>query len=98
MDVWMKVIDFVETDKPVEIIKLPVNGDIIMDRYGLTPSKRVEELLDIEREFMFEYPNATEDQIFDILDGEMLNTGVLHIHTEVERKFDPRIIEINVTI
>lgn len=47
---------------------------------------------------MFEYPNATEDQIFDILDGEMLNTGVLHIHTEVKRKFDPRIIEINVTI
>ena len=93
-----KVIDFVETDKPVEIIKLPVNGDIIMDRYGLAPSKRVGELLDIEREFMFEYPNATEDQIFDILDGEMLNTGVQHIHTEVKRKFDPRIIEINVTI
>ncbi len=67
------VVDFVKTDNyvPEFQMKMPVNGDMIMARFGLKPSKRVGELLDVEKEFLFEFPNATEDEILEILDKEM---------------------------
>ena len=67
------VVDFVKTDNyvPEQAMKMPVNGDMIMARFGLKPSKRVGELLDVEKEFLFEFPNATEDEILEILDKEM---------------------------
>jgi len=54
-------------------ISLPVNGDIIMKRYNIKPSKRVGDLLKVEQEYLFEFPEATKDEIISILDKEMVN-------------------------
>jgi tRNA nucleotidyltransferase (CCA-adding enzyme) len=69
------IIDFVNTNKyiPEVITKMPVNGDMIMKRYNLKPSKIVGELLAIEKEFLFEFPEANEFEIYYILDNKIVN-------------------------
>ncbi len=68
--VLQSIVDFINTNQnTVEFLKrLPVNGDMIMKRYNLKPSKKVGELLNIEKEYLFEFPEANEMEIYQILD------------------------------
>lgn len=50
-------------------MKMPVNGDMIMEKYNIKPGKEVGRLLTIEKEYLFEFPEASIDDIWNILDN-----------------------------
>lgn len=49
---------------PTEKIKLPVDGNEIMERFDLKPSKRVGQMLDVVRDMYFEDPTVAKEEIF----------------------------------
>lgn len=65
------VIDFVNTDNyvPEQIMKMPVNGDMIMERFNIKPGKEVGRLLAIEKEFLFEFPEYSVEDIWELLES-----------------------------
>lgn len=65
------VIDFVNTDNyvPEQQMKMPVNGDMIMERYNMKPGKEVGRLLSIEKEFLFEFPEASIEEIWEVINN-----------------------------
>jgi len=67
--VVQSIIDFVNTDNyvPEQVMKMPVNGDMIMERFGLKPGKEVGRLLAIEKEYLFEFPEATIEDIWEVI-------------------------------
>lgn len=69
--VVQSVINFVETDKPVEVVKLPINGDMIMERFNLKPGKHIGELLLAERERLFENPEASVEELWEAIENAM---------------------------
>ena len=68
--VVQSVIDFVMTDKyvPEQQMKMPINGDMIMAQFNLRPGREVGRLLEIEKEFLFELPGATIEEIWEVLE------------------------------
>jgi tRNA nucleotidyltransferase/poly(A) polymerase len=70
-DIVMNIINFVNTDIPVvtENVKLPVTGDDIMERFNLKPSKKIGELLNLEKEMLFENPNVDVNDIWVMLEN-----------------------------
>lgn len=65
------VIDFVKTDNyvPEQQMKMPVNGDMIMERYNMKPGKEVGRLLAIEKDFLFEFPEASIEEIWEVINN-----------------------------
>lgn len=65
------VIDFVNTDNyvPEQVMKMPVNGDMIMERYNMKSGKEVGRLLSIEKEFLFEFPEASIEEIWEVINN-----------------------------
>lgn len=92
--------EFVLTDDfvPEVQMKMPVNGDVIMSRYNLKPSKRVGDLLQIEKDYLFEYPEATEYEILSILDQEMSINGKVEIHQYVKPQKPAEFITVHFSI
>ncbi len=68
-DIVNDIREFIETDKPEEKIILPINGDDIMNRYNLKPSKLIGELKNAVKEIVFENPQLTKDEAFEITDN-----------------------------
>lgn len=70
-DIVQSIINFVNADnctlEPVK--KLPVNGNMIMDKFNIKPGKEVGRLLAIEKEFLFEFPDASIEDIWNILEN-----------------------------
>ena len=92
------IIYFVKNDDFVQEvqIKLPIDGNMIMSRYGLKPSKRVGELLTIEKEYLFEFPEATEDELYHKLDIEMVDSnGNLTIYQYIKPEKPAEFISID---
>jgi putative nucleotidyltransferase with HDIG domain len=73
ISIVQSVREFVLTDNyvPEVQMKLPVNGDMIMKRYSFKPGKFIGTLLDIEKEYLFEYPAASEEEILAVLDEQV---------------------------
>jgi len=65
------VVDFVKTDNyvPEQQMKMPVNGDMIMEHFNIKPSKEVGRLLAIEKEFLFEFPEASIEEIWEVINN-----------------------------
>lgn len=65
------VIDFVNTDNyvPEQGIKMPVNGDMIMEHFNIKPGKEVGRLLAIEKDFLFEFPEASIEEIWEVINN-----------------------------
>ena len=70
INIFEYIINFVKNDKymPVVETKLPINGNMIMNHYKLNPSKLIGDMINIEKEYLFEHPNATNNEIFKVLD------------------------------
>ena len=95
------IIDFVNTDDyvPEKQMKMPIDGNDIMRRYALKPGKKVGELLNIEKEFLFEFPDASAQDILLKLDSHMIDqNGVLNIHKQGKLDIVPSIINIDIKI
>ena len=76
-----------------------VDGNEIMNRYNLKPSKKVGELLAIQKNYLFEHPEADEYEIINVLDLAMVDqNGVLSIHKQIYIPCAPSEIAINITI
>jgi hypothetical protein len=73
ISIVQSVREFVLTDNyvPEVQMKMPVNGDMIMKRYSFKPGKFIGTLLDIEKEYLFEYPAASEEEILAVLDEQV---------------------------
>lgn len=65
------VVDFVNTDNyvPEQQMKMPVNGDMIMEHFNIKPGKEVGRLLAIEKDFLFEFPEASIEEIWAVIDN-----------------------------
>lgn len=65
------VIDFVKTDNyvPEQQMKMPVNGDMIMEHFNIKPGKEVGRLLAIEKDFLFEFPEASIEEIWEVINN-----------------------------
>jgi hypothetical protein len=65
------VIDFVNTDNyaPEQVMKMPVNGDMIMEHFNIKPGKEVGRLLAIEKDFLFEFPEASIEEIWEVINN-----------------------------
>ena len=65
--------DFVYTDKIEEEIKLPINGNMVMEKYNLKPGPVIGKLLKAEKEALFDNPKLTIDELWVIIDKEVKN-------------------------
>ncbi|OQB10131.1 MAG: Poly(A) polymerase I precursor [Parcubacteria group bacterium ADurb.Bin216] len=65
------VVDFVKTDNyvPEQQMKMPVNGDMIMEHFNIKPGKEVGRLLAIEKDFLFEFPEASIEEIWEVINN-----------------------------
>jgi len=65
------IINFVKTDNyvPEQQMKMPVNGDMIMEHFNIKPGKEVGRLLAIEKDFLFEFPEASIEEIWEVLEN-----------------------------
>jgi poly(A) polymerase len=65
------VVDFVKTDNyvPEPQMKMPVNGDMIMEHFNIKPGKEVGRLLAIEKDFLFEFPEASIEEIWEVINN-----------------------------
>lgn len=93
--------NFVLTDNhiPEQHMKMVVDGNEIMKRYDLKPSKKVGELLTIQKEYLFEHPDADEDEILRLLDLSMVDEdGTLTIYRYIKPEKPAEYISINIPI
>lgn len=65
------IIEFVNTDNyvPEQQMKMPVNGDMIMEHFNIKPGKEVGRLLAIEKDFLFEFPEASIEEIWEVINN-----------------------------
>lgn len=70
-DSVQSIIDFVNTDNyvPEQQMKMPVNGDMIMEHFNIKPGKEVGRLLAIEKDFLFEFPEASIEEIWEVINN-----------------------------
>jgi tRNA nucleotidyltransferase (CCA-adding enzyme) len=63
--------EFVLTDTFVLNPKtsMPVNGDMIMEHFNIKPGKEVGRLLAIEKDFLFEFPEASIEEIWEVINN-----------------------------
>ena len=50
-------------------MKIPVNGDMIMEHFNIKPGKEVGRLLAIEKDFLFEFPEASIEKIWEVINN-----------------------------
>jgi hypothetical protein len=64
-----RIIHFVHTDDyvPEVPMKLPIDGNMIMEELEMKAGKQVGELLAIEKNYLFEYPEASLDDLWVVL-------------------------------
>jgi len=46
-----------------------VNGDMIMEHFNIKPGKEVGRLLAIEKDFLFEFPEASIEEVWEVINN-----------------------------
>lgn len=85
------IIHFVHTDDyvPEVPMKLPIDGNMIMEELEMKAGKQVGELLAIEKNYLFEYPEASLDDLWVVLycGRELQRNGDTEVCKEIVVKY-----------
>lgn len=63
-------------DKQTQV-KLPINGNDIMSKFNLKKGKYIGYLLDLIKEHLFENPNLSKEECFEIIEKEIYNENIV---------------------